>query len=220
MQRRYLAALMAALVAIASLGLVACGGDDDDSGSSDSAASAEHIDGAFIEEMTAHHESAIEMAEIASERGQNPEIQSLAREIIASQGAEIAEMEQIHQRLFDAPVGEVEHDSLGLDADAMGMAHDPMTLQEVGDEEFDQEFIDMMIPHHQGAIRMARIELADGQDEELQRISEAIIEAQSREIEEMKEWREEWFGAPSPAGGVPSEGEEASSDSSMEGMEH
>lgn len=221
MQRRYLAALVAAVLAIASVGLVACGGDDDDGDSSDSATSAEqHVDGAFIEEMTAHHESAIEMAEIASERGQHPEIQSLAQDIIASQGEEISEMEQIHQGLFDAPVGGVEHDSLGLDADAMGMAHDPMTLEDAGDNEFDQEFIDMMIPHHQGAIRMARIELADGQDEELQTISEAIIEAQSREIAEMNEWREQWFGAPSPAGGVPSEDEEIPSGSSMEGMEH
>jgi uncharacterized protein (DUF305 family) len=54
----------------------------------------------------------------------------------------------------------------------------------------------MMIPHHQGAIRMARIELAQGEDEELTELATAIIEAQSHEIEEMNSWRERWYGAP------------------------
>jgi hypothetical protein len=70
---------------------------------------------------------------------------------------------------------------------------------------FDQMFIDMMVPHHQGAIRMARIELAEGNDSRLQEIATAIIDAQSREIEGMNEWRVKWCGSPSPAGGVPSE---------------
>jgi uncharacterized protein (DUF305 family) len=68
---------------------------------------------------------------------------------------------------------------------------------------FDLTFIDTMIPHHQGAIRMARIELERGSDEELANLATAIIEAQSREIEEMNAWRERWYGSPSPAGGVP-----------------
>ncbi len=60
---------------------------------------------------------------------------------------------------------------------------------------------------------MARIELADGEDAELKEIAAAIIAQQTLEIEEMNRWHERWFGEPSPAGGVPDEGEEASTGS-------
>ena len=195
---------MAALVVAVSIVLAACGGDDD-AGESDDSANAEHTDGAFIAEMVPHHESAIEMAEIALERGEHTEIQELAGNIIASQGAEIGQLETAHERLFDAPLGEVDHGSLGLSEADSGMSHDASALESA--EPFDQEFIDMMIPHHQGAIRMARIELESGQDEDLKNLAQEIIDAQSAEIEEMNAWREQWFGAESPAGGVPEEGE-------------
>jgi uncharacterized protein (DUF305 family) len=201
MSKLKLSTLAVLTVAIAIV-LAACGGDDDSGGDE---ANAEQTDGAFITEMVPHHEGAIEMAEIAQQQGEHPEIQELARNIIASQGEEISQLEAAHDRLFDAPVGEVDHGSLGLSEEDSGMAHDASALQ--GADPFDQEFIDMMIPHHQGAIRMARIELESGQDVELKTLAEAIIEAQSAEIEEMNEWREQWYGAESPAGGVPEEGE-------------
>ena len=81
----------------------------------------------------------------------------------------------------------------------------------------------MMVPHHQGAIRMAQIELAEGNDEETKSLARAIIEAQSREITQMNEWRTEWYGSPSPAGGIPDEAAtmeqmEEGDDSGMSGM--
>lgn len=55
---------------------------------------------------------------------------------------------------------------------------------------FDRAFIDAMIVHHQGAIRMSQIELADGTDEQTKSLADEIIDAQSMEITEMNEWRE------------------------------
>lgn len=203
MHPRYLVVLLAAALALGA-GLVACGGDDNGD-SSEQTADAEHTDGAFIAEMVPHHEAAIEMAEMAQTSAQRPEIQQLAQEIVATQGEEISQLEDIHGRLFDAPLGEVEHGSLGLSEEDSGMSHDASALE--GAEDFDMEFIDMMIPHHQGAIRMAQVELDSGQDSELKSLAQAIIAAQSAEIEEMNQWREEWYGEPSPSGGVPEEGE-------------
>ena len=197
-----------ALALVMMLFLAACGGDD----SEESTAEA-HTDGAFIAEMVPHHEGAIEMAEVAAEEAEHPEIRELAQNIISSQGEEIAQLEAAHQRLFEEPIGEVDHGNLGLSEMDSGMAHDASAL--AGAEPFDQEFIDMMIPHHQGAIRMARVELERGEDQELQELATAIIEAQSSEIEEMNAWREEWYGEPSPAGGVPEQGEEAPSHQEM-----
>lgn len=219
--------LVAALLLASAVALSACGDDSDDS-SDGGAATAQETDGAFIIEMTDHHEAAIEMAQIATERAEHPEVQQLAQKIITSQGSEIQEMETIHQRLFDAPAEGAEHGTLGLSEEAAGMIHDMKALETA--EPFDQAFIDMMIAHHQGAIRMARLELADGEDAALQQVASEIIEAQTAEIEEMNAWHQKWYGAPSPAGGVPTEGEESSAPAAppaedepgpgMEGMEH
>ncbi|MGI9020658.1 MAG: DUF305 domain-containing protein [Solirubrobacterales bacterium] len=193
-------ALLACALAPAILLVAGCGGDDADE-------AAVETDGAFIVEMTAHHESAIEMAKMAEERAQHPEIRKLAGDILASQREEIDLLAGIHQRLFADPVEEGDHGTLGLEPHEAGMEMNTAELESA--RPFDRAFIDMMVPHHQGAIRMARVQLDQGQDVQLYDIAQSIIDVQSREIEEMNSWREEWYGAPSPAGGVPTEGEEA-----------
>jgi uncharacterized protein (DUF305 family) len=52
----------------------------------------------------------------------------------------------------------------------------------------DVDFATMMIPHHQGAIAMARSQLEHGQDPELRRLAEKIIGDQEREIAILEEW--------------------------------
>ena len=52
----------------------------------------------------------------------------------------------------------------------------------------DRDFVASMIPHHQGAIDMATIELQFGKDDETRRLAERIIAAQQREIAEMTAW--------------------------------
>jgi uncharacterized protein (DUF305 family) len=52
----------------------------------------------------------------------------------------------------------------------------------------DKDFATMMIPHHQGAIDMAKIELQYGKDEKLRALAEEIIAAQEKEIALLKGW--------------------------------
>ena len=52
----------------------------------------------------------------------------------------------------------------------------------------DRNFVVMMIPHHEGAIEMAKIELQFGKDPQLRQLAEAVIVAQEKEIAEMKVW--------------------------------
>lgn len=50
----------------------------------------------------------------------------------------------------------------------------------------DADFLLMMIPHHQSAIDMARVELEQGEDEETKAMAQEIIDAQEAEIAEMR----------------------------------
>lgn len=71
---------------------------------------------------------------------------------------------------------------------AMAKMHQAMMINPTGDADVD--FVRGMIPHHQGAIDMARIQLKFGKDPELRKLSEAVIAAQEKEIAEMQAWLE------------------------------
>ena len=70
--------------------------------------------------------------------------------------------------------------------DAMQQMQHGMDMPATGD--VDVDFARMMIPHHQGAIGMAKAELANGKDPQLRQLAEEIIAAQEKEILFLKEW--------------------------------
>ena len=52
----------------------------------------------------------------------------------------------------------------------------------------DHDFVQGMLPHHQGAVDMAQVELRYGHDRELRRLAQRIVAAQEKEIAEMQAW--------------------------------
>lgn len=62
----------------------------------------------------------------------------------------------------------------------------------------DRHFIEQMIPHHEGAVAMAKLALERSKHTEIKTLATAIIESQTKEIEDMTGWYENWFGKDVP----------------------
>lgn len=98
------------------------------------------------------------------------------------------------------------------------------TSNEDEEKPFDLRFIDEMIPHHQMALISSEHMISKSQRPEMRQLYENIQKSQSEQIEQMQEWRKEWY----PDAGRPSEmmGEEQMGgmmnngmmDGSMQGM--
>lgn len=67
----------------------------------------------------------------------------------------------------------------------------------------DRDFVTMMIPHHQGAIDMAKVLLIHGTDPEMRRLAQSIITEQQNEIELMQLWLQRHEAGAAPAKGTP-----------------
>ena len=83
------------------------------------------------------------------------------------------------------PKGDTGPSSQAFHAANMKM-HSAMDITFTG--KADVDFVKGMIPHHAGAIDMAKVEIAFGKDPELKKLAEAIIKAQETEIAQMQEW--------------------------------
>jgi len=164
------------------------------------------IDQHFIVQMIPHHEGAITMAKIALERSKRQEVISLANGIIEAQQKEINDMRSWYQSWFGSapPEGGMgmmrPSDERGSTEASRpnvhmgGMTGEPATLKSVSAADFDREFLQQMIPHHEMAVMMAQM-LAAGTDRpEMKQLASNIIASQSSEIEMMRGWLRTWYG--------------------------
>lgn len=87
--------------------------------------------------------------------------------------------------------GGMNHSKMDHDAMPKGMNHS-MNLGPA-DADYDLRFIDAMIPHHEGALIMAQDLAQKTQRPELQKLAKDIINAQTQEIAQMKQWRKNWY---------------------------
>ena len=145
-------------------------------------------DAAFAQGMLGHHIGAVDMAEIELKYGTDEEMRKLAQEIINAQQSEIKQMKAW---LADHPdTAEPTADTKAMQqayADGMDAMHEEM-MAGIADPAPDMAFARGMLPHHVGAVDMAKTQLKYGTDEEMRKLAQEIIDAQQSEIEQMQSW--------------------------------
>lgn len=146
----------------------------------------QNYDQRFIELMIPHHEGAIMMSKDAIAKTSKPELKSLAESIIADQKKEIADMTAWEKKWYNkAP--EVSSE-MQMMTQKMAQGLGPAGA------EYEDSFIDAMIPHHEGAIAMAKDALGKSTHPEIKQLAQKIIKGQQAEIDKMKSFRKQWYG--------------------------
>jgi uncharacterized protein (DUF305 family) len=151
----------------------------------------------FIDAMIPHHEGAVVMAKEALQKSKRPQIQTLAKAIVQAQDKEIAQMKQWRTAWYPkasnmsmAWHAEMGHMMPMSSAQKEGM----MMRQDLGaaDAGVDLRFIDAMIPHHEGAVAMAKQVLQKSKRSAVKQLAQTIIASQQTEIKQMKDWKKAW----------------------------
>ena len=146
-------------------------------------------DAMFARMMYPHHAQAVEMAAMVEGRTDNPDILTLASAIEAAQQPEMDRMTAwLTEWGQPAPSSDM-GDMSGMDhSSGMGMMsqQDMDALTSLSGAEFDRQWLTMMIGHHEGAIEMANIEIADGSNPDAQEVARTIVATQQQEIDTMR----------------------------------
>lgn len=199
------------VAAVTGLLLAGCGGDEgqaagdggpaaaqttaapsaDDGGSSVEARNTADVD--FATGMIPHHGQAIEMADLAQTKASSPKVKDLAGRVKEAQDPEITTLSTMLTS-WDEPVpAATGHTGAmpGMDhGDASMMTSEDMAkLEAATGADFDRMWVDMMIAHHEGAVRMSETEIRNGSNEKAKELAQTIVDAQTKEIAELKRLR-------------------------------
>ena len=139
----------------------------------------------FMQGMIPHHQGAIDMSKAVLQYGKDAEVKTLADNVIKAQESEIAFMKTW--------LGKTDQNALAVTPDAtkgyeqaMGTMTKNMAGPYAGDADVD--YLKSMIPHHQGAIDMAKVALQFAKDLEVLKMAQDVITAQESEIAFMTGW--------------------------------
>ena len=156
---------------------------------SDTAASSAPYDLQFLDTMAKHHQMAVDMIKMSEGTFVHAELKQAGQKMLAEQQKEIDQMKQWREQWYPgAPPAE----NMQMPGMAASMNMDMSHMQSMSGNAHDTMFIDMMIPHHQGAIDMSRDALTKAEHQELKDMAQKIIADQQKEIDQMKQWKEKW----------------------------
>ena len=134
------------------------------------------FDIAFLSQMIPHHQGALKMARDARPTLKDAHAKEHAQQIIADQTKEIREMGAMLKNDYKTQPSAAQMNKMKADMKAM------MAMRPNG----DRAFLQMMIPHHQGAIDMSRLALKNSSSPKIKALANRIIKSQAAEIADFK----------------------------------
>lgn len=144
-------------------------------------------DVAFATNMVLHHQQAIELSALVPDRSTNPQLIALAQQISAAQQPEINVMKVFLVQWNENPDTNSGHAGHGNAMQGMVDEATMSKLKSLNGAEFDKLWLDSMISHHQGAIEMAKAEIANGDNADAKSLAQDIVTTQEAEIGQMKQ---------------------------------
>lgn len=141
----------------------------------------------YANNMIIHHQMAINMSTVEIEKGKDQKIVNIAKGIVAAQTIEIRALQQFLKNYI-----RLKNDNQSSNSDKITLEMKQMMSQietQKMTNETDHDFVNTMITHHQSAVTMANDELIYGNQAALKELSRNIIEDQTFEINEFKNWQ-------------------------------
>lgn len=164
-----------------------------------SAPNEDSAEAGFARDMATHHEQAVEMALLITDRSTNPRILTLARDIAFTQQNQIGQMRGwldvwgLPATGLNLPMTWMGHTSTGL-MPGMATRDELAALQQATGTEADRRFLTLMVEHHEGALPMAQALLDRSDNEPVRRLAHSILTSQQAEIELMQSMLEQMAG--------------------------
>ncbi len=144
-------------------------------------------DVAFATNMIPHHQQAVDLSAMVPDRSTNAGLVALADQISAAQQPEINVMNVFLVQWNENPDTNSGHAGHGSTTQGMVDAATMTKLESLSVEEFDKLWLASMISHHQGAIEMAKAEVANGDNVDAKTLAKNIVTTQEAEIGQMKQ---------------------------------
>jgi uncharacterized protein (DUF305 family) len=150
-------------------------------------ASGKTFDIYWISQMIAHHNVAVEMANVVLENGKDAKTKKAAQDIVRVQSVEIKQMTSWLKSWYNTKPDVIQMKMMNDDMKPMLLASmGGMKGMVMGDA--DRNFLENMVPHHQSAVDMAKLALTKAVRPELKTFARGVIAVQSKEIALYQMW--------------------------------
>ena len=147
------------------------------------------VDVGFMQDMTTHHQQAVEMANVVAEHGSDPDVRAFAREILTFQQYEVGYMEALLEDWgqWPFPTDRTAMEWMGMSStpDQMPGMQPEAAMEQLDDAtgaEVERLFIPMIIDHHKGGVHMAEYAAEHASDPRVRSLAERMVTQQSGEI--------------------------------------
>ncbi|MFB4282698.1 MULTISPECIES: DUF305 domain-containing protein [unclassified Nonomuraea] len=138
----------------------------------------------YVQDMVVHHRQAMDMALLAPNRADSAKLKSLADRIQAAQGPEIQYMSTwLREQEQKVPDHHAAHEGMP----GMATPEQMEALKAAKGKDFDRMFLQLMINHHLGALKMSEQVLAGGSHIKIEELATDVNVTQSAEIRRMQE---------------------------------